>query len=157
MVDKKRTDLGKIEERESKNGSAAWPMTQSEQMIVEVWGFLTVQITHESTRRSDDFGRQGDDQDSHGHASVLLAHSITRRKKMEERQEEELSSQRSTKSTQESSAIQELLPSAQLMATRKLPVEVPDADIRQFVEFMYTRLKKASPRIMEYSSLRTRT
>lgn len=115
MVDKKRTYFGKIEKRESKNGSAAWPMTQSEQMIVEVWGFLTVQITHESTRRSDDFDRQGDNKDSPGHASVLLAHSISRRKKMKEGQEEELSSQRSIKSTQESSAIRELLQIAQLL------------------------------------------
>ncbi|XP_063855177.1 serine/arginine repetitive matrix protein 1-like [Scylla paramamosain] len=73
------------------------------------------------------------------------SHRPRKRKRKKERQEEELSSPRSTKSTQESSAIQELLQSAQLLATRKPPVEGPDADIRQFVEFMYTRLKKVSP------------
>ncbi|XP_063886396.1 uncharacterized protein LOC135114422 [Scylla paramamosain] len=145
VVDKKRTDFGKIEKRESKSGSAARPRTQREQKIVEVWAFLAGHIAHESTHPSDDFGRQGDDQDSSSHESVLSAHSIARRKRKKERQEEELSSPRSTKSTQESSAIQELLQSAQLLATRKPPVEGPDADIRQFVEFMYTHLKKVSP------------
>ena len=48
-------------------------------------------------------------------------------------------------STQESSAIQELLNSAQLLATRQTPIERSDADIRQFIEFMNTRLKKVSP------------
>lgn len=117
VVEKKRTDFGKIEKRGSKSGSAARPRRQREQNIVEVWGFLARHITHETTHPSDDFGRKGDNQDSSSQESVLSANSIARRKRQKERQEEELSSPRSTKSTQESSAIQELLQSAQLLAT----------------------------------------
>ena len=146
LVDKKRTDFGKIEKRESKSGSASRPRTQREQNVVEVWGFLAGHIAHETTHTSEDFGRQGDDPESSSQESGLSAHSIARRKrKKNEREEEDLSSPRTTKGSPEKTTIQELLQSAQLLATRKPPLEGPAADVRQFVEFMYTRLMKVSP------------
>ncbi|XP_045117301.1 DNA translocase FtsK-like [Portunus trituberculatus] len=111
----------------------------------KVWGFLAGHIAHETTHPSEDFGRQWDDPESSSQESVLSAHSLARRKRKKERQEEDLSSPRSTKGSPERSAIQELLQSAQLLATRKPPLEGPAADVRQFVEFMYTRLMKVSP------------
>ena len=145
FVEKKRTDFGKIEKRESKSGSAARPRTQREQKVVQVWGFLAGHIAHETTHPSEDFGRQGDDPESSSQESVLSAHSLARRKRKKERREEQLSSPLSTKDSPERSAIDELLKSAQLLATRKQPLEGTAADVRQFVEFMYTRLMKVSP------------
>ncbi|XP_045105624.1 DNA translocase FtsK-like [Portunus trituberculatus] len=152
LYDKREEVGGEEEDRlreDREEGEQEWISSQAEdaeeQKVVEVWGFLAGHIAHETTHPSEDFGRQWDDPESSSQESVLSAHSLARRKRKKERQEEDLSSPRSTRGSPERSAIQELLQSAQLLATRKPPLEGPVADVRQFVEFMYTRLMKVSP------------
>ena len=144
LVEKKRTDFGKIEKKESKSGSASRQRTPREQKIVELWGFLAGHIAHETTQTSDDFSRR-DDPESSSAESALSAHSLARRKRLKERHMEERPSPKATKSTTDSTSLHELVETAKELIARKPPEEGPDADIRQFVEFMYTRLKKVSP------------
>ena len=156
--DKKRTDFGKIEKRESRSGGPLRDRTTREEHVMTTWAFLAGHITHEQAQPSERFspspGTSGrasyppaeSAEDDSGQSGISLRSLIRRRRSTEERAQHPMAVSPSSQEQQTlaSHAIQELLQKADKL-THKTPLTGFDSEIQRFVDFLFVKLKKVSP------------
>lgn len=152
FFEKKRTDFGKIEKRESKSGAPARNRTVREEEVMTTWEFLGGHIAHVSTLPSESFSPTSQmansdmNADSSSAMSGLSAASIIRRKNLKRRTKptNAVASVASFKQTTTEHAIKVLLDKANILAQKK-QAEGPEAEIQDFSTYLCSRLRRVSP------------
>ena len=167
--DKKRTDFGKIEKRESRSGGPLRERTPREEEVMRTWSFLRGHIAHEPTQASETFDPAPsppprrpphDSGDDDSGQSGLSAHSLERRRRMQEERRRStptasperrrttptinVSPSRQEEQTLAGHAIQELLQKADTL-TKRTPMNSREGEVLRFLEYLGAKLMKVSP------------